>query len=101
MKSFASQFLALCGWLLLASPAFAVSTVVIDAGHGGHDRGGMPGQRIPEKGYALDVARRLEANLRAAGFRTVMTSGGDYFVGLGGRCAIANRQRNAVFISVH
>ena len=101
MKSLASPFLALCGWLLLASPVFAIRTVVIDAGHGGHDRGGMPGQRIPEKGYALDVARRLESNLRRAGFRTVMTRNGDYFVGLGGRCAIANRERNAVFISVH
>jgi N-acetylmuramoyl-L-alanine amidase len=30
-----------------------------------------------------------------------MTRSGDYFVGLGQRCAIANGQRNAVFISVH
>jgi len=27
----------------------ASTTVVIDAGHGGFDRGGIPGQRIPEK----------------------------------------------------
>ena len=101
MKSLASLFLALCGWLLLASPAFGVRTVVIDAGHGGHDRGGIPGQRHSEKLYALDVSRRLQANLRRAGFNTVMTRSGDYFVGLGGRCAIANRQRNAIFISVH
>ena len=36
------------------------STVVIDAGHGGFDRGGIPGQRVPEKIVALDVAQRLE-----------------------------------------
>ena len=45
------------------------STVVIDAGHGGFDRGGIPGQRVPEKTMALDVAQRLEKKLRAAGFR--------------------------------
>lgn len=88
-------------WLVLAVPAFAARTVVIDAGHGGHDRGGVPGQRLVEKTYALDVAQRLRSRLNSAGFRTVMTRNGDYFVGLGGRCAIANSQRNAVFISVH
>jgi N-acetylmuramoyl-L-alanine amidase len=85
----------------LPGTAFAAKTVVIDAGHGGHDRGGIPRQRLTEKIYTLDVARRLQRKLDAAGFRTVMTRSGDYFVGLGQRCAIANGQRNAVFISVH
>ena len=78
-----------------------MSTVVIDAGHGGHDRGGGPGQRIPEKPYVLDIAKRLSGVLQNAGFRTVMTRSGDYFVGLGGRCDIANKQSNAIFVSVH
>jgi len=86
---------------LSASVAWARPTVVIDAGHGGHDRGGVPGDRYPEKVYTLDVARRLEARLRADGYRTVMTRRGDYFVGLGQRCATANSQRNAIFISIH
>ena len=90
----------LLGWLLLASPAFAL-TVVIDAGHGGHDRGGMPGQRISEKIYALDVSKRLKAKLEEAGVKTVMTRSGDYFVSLSGRCAIANRRRGAIFVSIH
>jgi N-acetylmuramoyl-L-alanine amidase len=75
--------------------------VVIDAGHGGHDRGGGPRQRIPEKPYTLDVAKRLQSILASAGYRTVMTRSGDYFVGLGGRCAIANRERDAIFVSIH
>lgn len=86
--------------LLAASQTFAV-TVVIDPGHGGHDRGGSPGQRIPEKPYALDIARRLNSALRARGFRTVMTRSGDYFVGLSQRCAIANAQSNSIFVSIH
>jgi len=89
---------ALC---LSASAAGARPTVVIDAGHGGHDRGGVPGDRYAEKVYTLDVARRLEARMRSAGYRTVMTRRGDYFVGLGARCAVANRVRNSIFISIH
>ena len=87
--------------LLLACAVCAAPTIVIDAGHGGHDRGGMPGQRIPEKSYALDVAKRLEGVLRIAGFRTVMTRKGDYFVTLGERCRIGNAQAKAVFVSIH
>lgn len=81
--------------------AWALRTVVIDAGHGGHDRGGGPGQRIPEKPYTLDVSRRLRTILQNAGFRTVMTRDGDYFVTLGGRCSVANKQRDAIFVSIH
>ena len=88
-------------WFLGSVAALARPTIVIDAGHGGHDRGGVPGVRYAEKTYALDVARRLSSRLRSEGFRTVMTRSGDYFVSLSGRCAIANRQSNAVFVSVH
>jgi N-acetylmuramoyl-L-alanine amidase len=87
--------------ILFSVPAFAVRTVVIDAGHGGHDRGGGPGQRIPEKPYTLDVAQRLRSILSNAGYRTVMTRDGDYFVTLGGRCAVGNGQRDSIFVSIH
>src|SRR5215475_13608226 len=76
-------------------------TVVIDAGHGGHDRGGIPGQRIAEKDMTLDVALRLGNVLSASGYRVVMTRNTDVFVPLGGRVAIANSYRNAVFVCIH
>jgi N-acetylmuramoyl-L-alanine amidase len=76
-------------------------TVVIDAGHGGYDRGGIPGQRVSEKDTNLDVARRLKGVLAASGYRVVMTRDSDVFVPLGTRCAIANSYRNAIFVSVH
>jgi N-acetylmuramoyl-L-alanine amidase len=100
MKRLGLLFL-LIGLILTTSSAFARPTVVIDAGHGGHDRGGMPGQRIAEKTYALDIARRVQSALRSSGFRTVMTRTGDYFVALDQRCAIANSQRNSIFVSIH
>ncbi len=76
-------------------------TVVIDAGHGGFDRGGIPGQRIPEKEMTLDVAQRLKALLAASGYRVVMTRDSDVFVPLPGRVAIANSYDNAIFVCIH
>ncbi len=87
--------------LFLGASAMAAPTVVIDAGHGGHDRGGGPGQRIPEKGYALDVALRLSRVLQASGYRTVLTRSTDVFIPLGKRCQIGNSNRGAVFVSIH
>ena len=94
-------FLFLFALIYGSLPAIAAKTIVIDAGHGGHDRGGSPGQRIAEKPYTLDIARRLSSELRRRGFRTVMTRSGDYFVGLDRRCAISNSQWNAAFVSIH
>jgi N-acetylmuramoyl-L-alanine amidase len=75
--------------------------VVIDAGHGGFDRGGIPGQRVPEKDMALDVAIRLKLKLLAAGYKVIMTRDTDVFVPLPARVNIANSYRNAIFICVH
>src|SRR5713101_5315067 len=77
------------------------TTVVIDAGHGGFDRGGIPGQRIPEKEMTLDVAQRLKGVLTAAGYRVVMTRDSDVFVPLATRVAIANSYRDAIFVCIH
>jgi N-acetylmuramoyl-L-alanine amidase len=77
------------------------TTVVVDAGHGGHDAGTRSSRLILEKDAALDVAKRLDEKLRAAGFRTVMTRKGDYFVTLDKRVSVSNGQSNAIFISVH
>jgi N-acetylmuramoyl-L-alanine amidase len=76
-------------------------TVVIDAGHGGHDRGGIPGQRVAEKDMNLDVAQRLRNVLAASGYRVVMTRDSDVFVPLPTRVAIANSNRNAIFVCIH
>jgi N-acetylmuramoyl-L-alanine amidase len=76
-------------------------TVVIDAGHGGHDTGTHSRWGGMEKTAALDTALRLEPKLRAAGFNTVLTRNNDYFIPLSGRTHISNGQDNAIFISLH
>ena len=79
----------------------STTTVVIDAGHGGYDRGGIPGQTVAEKEMTLDVAQRLKKVLAASGYRVVMTRDSDVFVPLGTRVAIANSYADAIFVSVH
>jgi len=75
--------------------------VVLDPGHGGYDRGGVPGQRIAEKDKTLDVALRLRRILQASGYKVIMTRDQDVFVPLGTRVTIGNSYRNATFVSIH
>jgi N-acetylmuramoyl-L-alanine amidase len=84
-----------------SAQATHAAIIVIDPGHGGFDRGGIPGQRVPEKSIALDVATRLKLKLQAAGYKVVMTRDTDVFVPLPSRVAIANSYRNAIFICIH
>jgi N-acetylmuramoyl-L-alanine amidase len=101
MKTF-FRLLALIAPFVLAPLAAAGSfrTVIIDAGHGGHDNGGQWG-KVYEKHLALDVAVRLENNLKRASYRTVMTRRSDYFVSLPQRVNIANQYKDAIFVSIH
>ena len=77
------------------------NTVVIDAGHGGHDSGARSVTGAPEKQLTLDTARRVSRILRASGLRVVETRTGDYFIPLDQRVASSNRLRNVVFVSIH
>jgi N-acetylmuramoyl-L-alanine amidase len=85
----------------VASAQTRYTTVVIDAGHGGFDRGGIPGQRVPEKIMTLDVALKLKPILEKAGYKVIMTRSTDVFVPLGTRVAIANSYPNAIFVCIH
>lgn len=77
------------------------STVVVDAGHGGKDSGAYRRYGPPEKMVALDVAQRLDKKLRESQIRTVMVRDSDVFIPLNDRVAIENKQKNAVFVSIH
>src|SRR6266581_2369361 len=77
-----------------------VETIVLDPGHGGHDKGQLS-RYGPEKEFALDVARKLRPLLQAKGLRVIMTREGDYFVPLDVRAQIANAARNSIFVSIH
>src|SRR5213592_683118 len=75
-------------------------TVVLDPGHGGHDKGQVSKYGY-EKDFALDVARKLRPLLLSKGLRVIMTREGDYFVPLEVRAQIANKARDSIFVSIH
>jgi N-acetylmuramoyl-L-alanine amidase len=77
-----------------------LQTVVLDPGHGGHDKGAV-GRYGYEKNFALDVARKLRPLLQAKGLRVIMTREGDYFVPLEVRAQIANAAPDSIFVSIH
>jgi N-acetylmuramoyl-L-alanine amidase len=77
-----------------------VQTVVLDAGHGGFDKGARSGFGS-EKEYALDVVRQLRPMLQAKGFKVVLTRENDVFLPLQLRAHIANQTRDSIFVSVH
>jgi len=81
-----------------------VRTVVLDPGHGGHDRGAV-NRFGTEKNYNLDLSRRIRPHLQEAGLRVVITRRGDQFIPLERRPAIAaeldRKDPGTVFVSIH
>ncbi|MGJ8676137.1 MAG: N-acetylmuramoyl-L-alanine amidase family protein [Akkermansiaceae bacterium] len=74
--------------------------VIIDPGHGGHDKGGQNGL-VYEKHLALDTALRLEHYLKSKGIQTRLTRRSDFFLSLQGRASYANKYSSAIFVSIH
>ena len=102
MNRYRLSLFAIASLLVAGASAFGQSrTIIIDPGHGGFDRGGVPGQRISEKDKCLDVGLRLRRQLIADGFRVIMTRDTDVFIPLPTRVAIANAHPGASFVSIH
>ncbi len=106
-KSFRTYLLLLCA--CLATPLFATGggekkmfTLVIDAGHGGHDAGAC-GKYGKEKNINLNVAlafgKLVEAN--CPDVKVVYTRKKDVFIPLQRRADIANSNKADLFISIH
>lgn len=77
-------------------------TVVLDAGHGGHDHGAID-NGVREKDINLGVAKRLAEMIKnkLKGVKVVMTRSDDNFISLQERADIANRNKGNLFISIH
>jgi N-acetylmuramoyl-L-alanine amidase len=76
-------------------------TVVVDAGHGGHDSGALARHVPPEKVWTLAVAQALSQELADAGFNVRMTRRSDVFIPLDERVYVSNASPNAIFVSIH
>jgi N-acetylmuramoyl-L-alanine amidase len=80
----------------------ALKTVVIDAGHGGHDSGCL-GASNYEKHVCLSIALKLGESIKKnyPGVKVIYTRDKDVFVELHERAAIANRNKADLFICIH
>jgi len=79
-----------------------LKTIVLDAGHGGHDTGATGPTGLMEKDLVLDVTRRVAKLVEARlGMKVLLTRDSDNFVTLRDRTSYANRQHADVFVSIH
>ena len=104
----------LCVILIVTSAAvfatvysYPVSTIIIDAGHGGVDPGAVGIDNLFEKDVTLALSLRLKDNIeRNSDLKVVLTRSDDTFIRLEDRVAISNStfpgwNESALCISIH
>lgn len=97
-----AMFILILPGFLIAQQRSPIRTVVIDAGHGGHDPGAI-GRLAKEKNINLAIALKLgnliQRNMKDV--RVIYTRDKDYFVELYRRAEIANENKADLFICIH
>jgi len=103
-KRIDQRFLILCLLYFFVNLASAqkVNTVVLDAGHGGHDTGAL-GKNSREKDITLAVVLKLRDYIHdnMKDVKVILTRSDDTFIELYRRARIANENNADLFISVH
>jgi N-acetylmuramoyl-L-alanine amidase len=81
----------------------AAFAVLLDVGHTAEEPGAISAKGVPEYEFNLNLAKRIEAVLHAAGFTrtTLLLTGGDKRRGLVKRVAAANAAKADLLISIH
>lgn len=80
----------------------AQKTLVIDAGHGGHDSGAVGPKGLREKDVVLDIALMVREILSdEPNIRLVLTRDKDVFIPLPERTLIALKSDADLFVSIH
>ena len=94
--------------LLLALPThaqdIALTTLVIDPGHGGKDPGTVSRDgKFYEKTFTLDISRKLAEKIKAEcpDVKVILTRDKDKTVALNDRAVIANKAGADLFMSIH
>lgn len=88
--------------------------IIIDPGHGGEDGGAVSRSGLPESGYNLEIALRLDTLLQLLGYQTKMIRTADISIYTNGetlsqkkvsdlkeRVRQINETENAVLLSIH
>lgn len=87
---------------VVEAPHFKVATIVIDAGHGGHDPG-TSGKNTKEKDVALKIALKVGAYIEKniPDVKVIYTRKDDRYLTLDKRADIANKNKADLFICIH
>jgi N-acetylmuramoyl-L-alanine amidase len=75
--------------------------VIVDASHGGNERGAALSDKVAEKDVTLAFARRIRQELEARGIPALVLRDGDATLGLDERATAVNTQHPAIYIAVH
>ena len=75
--------------------------VIIDAAHGGEERGAQLTDKLNEKDVTLALARRIQHELENRGFSAILIRTGDADLPMDQRAASANASRAAIYLGVH
>lgn len=93
---------------ITAAPPPAVPSVpavhyfaVVDASHGGDERGAALDGQLAEKDVNLALARQLRQSLAARGMSALVLRDGDMTLSLDERANLANRTHPAIYICIH
>jgi len=84
-----------------ASPAARHYFAVIDAAHGGDDRGEALSSTLVEKDVTLVLARSLRQELESRGISTLVLRDSDANLTLEQRAILSNTNHAAIYISLH
>ena len=75
--------------------------VLIDAAHGGSERGAALSDTLAEKDVTLAIARRLRGELEQRGISAALLRDGDTSLSLDQRAALANSSRPGLYLAIH
>jgi N-acetylmuramoyl-L-alanine amidase len=74
---------------------------VIDAGHGGQERGAGLSEELPEKDVCLSFARHLLKELQNRGISALILRDADVTLSLEQRASLANSAHPSIYIALH
>lgn len=83
-----------------AIPSHKMKTIMLDPGHGAHDKGGT-GSLYQEKNINLQIALKVRDILASKGYLVYMTRNRDVFLSLEQRVEETKRCRADIFVSIH
>jgi len=82
-------------------PAVQHFYAVVDASHGGDDRGALLSPQLAEKDVSLALARRLRQELESRGISTLVLRDPDLNLTMDQRAVITNTAHPLIYVSMH